>query len=193
MKGSMSFMDRLKRKSQSQSPVQPTKSKRLATVHFTETDDIVPITDPASCISDRERKELWYSDQSLDAFKTEVRLLCRRLRVAPDETESSRGLEHRICLIRQRKKQLALRCVLKAQSKSSCPLFLAAISLKCTEGAKRTALLEASKDFCEAYSTPFTSLEPSIECASANMVLSRDCKREFKDLGEGERHVRQRT
>ena len=71
-------MDRLKRKSQSQSPVQPTKSKRLATVHFAETDDIVPIIDPASCISDRERKELWYSDQSLDAFNTEVRLLCIR-------------------------------------------------------------------------------------------------------------------
>eukprot|EP00980_Cylindrotheca_fusiformis_P022477 scaffold9345_cov120-Cylindrotheca_fusiformis.AAC.6 len=65
---------------------------------------------------------------------------------------SSRGLEHRVCPKRQRNKQLALRCVLKAQKRSSCPDFLANVSSNCTFWARQLAEDEGSKDFQEAYS-----------------------------------------
>lgn len=62
-----------------------------------------------------------------------------------------RGLEHRVCLNRQRNKHLAIRCTLKAQSRSRCPEFIARISGKCTQWAKELAVAEADRDYCEAY------------------------------------------
>ena len=164
-----------------------TQTKKTATrVHFDTEARIVAVVNSASCMSEEEKEELWYSTDSLDTFKTEVRLLCRKLRDAPakDESENSRGLEHRICLIRQRNKQLALRCVLKAQMKSSCPDFLAGISLKCTAWASEQARKEATQDYCEAYHPHLTSLEPT---------ETVDSKREYEAIVEDQRKVRRRT
>jgi hypothetical protein len=110
-------------------------------------------------MSQQQRDELWYTPSALDNFKTQVRSMCRKLRHAPQseeqqstaQTSSSRGLEHRVCPKRQRNKQLALRCVLKAQMRSSCPDFLATISSKCTSWARQLAQNEGSSDFAEAY------------------------------------------
>eukprot|EP00934_Nitzschia_sp_Nitz4_P001251 Nitzschia sp. Nitz4//scaffold197_size40390//792//1646//NITZ4_007509-RA/size40390-processed-gene-0.0-mRNA-1//1//CDS//3329540460//1251//frame0 len=63
----------------------------------------------------------------------------------------TRGLEHRVCLNRQRQKHLAIRCTLKAQKRSSCPDFIASISERCTQWAKVMAHEEGVRDFCEAY------------------------------------------
>jgi hypothetical protein len=120
---------------------------------------IVGVVAPISSMSQQQRDELWYTPSALDNFKTQVRSMCRKLRHAPHseeqhstaQTSSSRGLEHRVCPKRQRNKQLALRCVLKAQMRSSCPDFLATISSKCTSWARQLAQNEGSRDFAEAY------------------------------------------
>ena len=64
---------------------------------------------------------------------------------------NTRGLEHRVCLTRQRNKHLAIRCTLKAQMRSKCPDFIARISGKCTQWAKDLARAEANRDYCEVY------------------------------------------
>jgi len=68
-----------------------------------------------------------------------------------EEGEESRGLEHRVCVNRQRHKYLAIRCTLKAQMQSRCPDFIARISSKCTQWSRDLAIAEGERDFCEAY------------------------------------------
>lgn len=63
----------------------------------------------------------------------------------------TRGLEHRVCINRQRHKHLAIRCTLKAQSRSRCPEFIARISSQCSQWARELAIKEANRDYCEAY------------------------------------------
>lgn len=130
---------------------------------------VVGVVAPISSMSQQERDELWYTPCALDNFKTQVRSMCRKLRQCPKQqqlqqeqqqqeeekpsspTTSNRGLEQRVCPKRQRNKQLALRCVLKAQMRSSCPDFLATISSKCTSWARQLAENEGSRDYAEAY------------------------------------------
>jgi hypothetical protein len=73
-----------------------------------------------------------------------------------------RGLEHRVCLNRQKNKYLAIRCTLKAQSRSRCPEFIARISSKCTSWAKELAVAEAHRDYCEAYCPQLLAGNPKI-------------------------------
>jgi len=70
---------------------------------------------------------------------------------AASDAPSSRGLEHRVCRKRLRNKQLALRCVLKAQTRSSCPDFIANVSSKCTFWAKEIARGEGARDYAAAW------------------------------------------
>ncbi|KAL3928675.1 MAG: hypothetical protein SGBAC_012546 [Bacillariaceae sp.] len=111
---------------------------------------------------------------------------------ATGEATSSRGLEHRVCRKRLRNKHLALRCVLKAQMRSSCPDFIANISSKCTFWAKEIARNEGSRDFQAAYSTAedlnasvasmdisaggSTATESSAACHSAGVVKPKEKK-----------------
>jgi hypothetical protein len=175
-------------------------------VHF-QGAEVVSLIKAGSEMTPAERRELWYSAEDLDGYKTQARTISRKLR-QPDEAETligsansnklgstdtisgsfhphsfesiptqregeeddqdkkpaavdcplevtcdgeSRGLEHRVCLNRQRHKYLAIRCTLKAQMQSRCPDFIARISSKCTEWAKEIAVAEADRDFCEAY------------------------------------------
>ncbi|CAJ1951264.1 unnamed protein product [Cylindrotheca closterium] len=152
---------------------------------------------PCSHMSQAEKEEIWYSNSSLDKFKNQVRSMCRKLRECPqteaaalattpeappdvmtaeaevdgasDEASSSRGLEHRVCRKRLRNKQLALRCVLKAQMRSSCPDFIANISSKCTFWAKEIARNEGSRDFEAAYSP---RAEQDLNASVASMDIS---------------------
>jgi len=136
---------------------------------------IVGTVMPCSHMSQQEKEEIWYSNSSLDKFKNQVRSMCRKLRECPQkeakamattpdipadamsaasDESNPRGLEHRVCRKRLRNKQIALRCVLKAQMRSSCPDFIANISSKCTFWAKEIARDEGSRDFAAAYSEP---------------------------------------
>jgi hypothetical protein len=183
-----------------------TSNRRCKHVHFQEA-EVVSLIKAGSEMTAAERRELWYSADDLDGYKTQARTISRKLR-QPEETETlsgstntntlgssdtiygsvsphsfesistqrggeeddpdkkpaavdgvsdvtcdgeSRGLEHRVCLNRQRHKYLAIRCTLKAQMQSRCPDFIARISSKCTQWAKEIAVAEADRDFCEAY------------------------------------------
>ena len=125
---------------------------------------VVSLLVPVSEMSQNERDELWYHTSELDAFKTQARNQCRDMRVrcalqlmSPVQQEqhyqeSSRGLEHRICLERQKNKVLAIRCTLKAQIRfHNNPMHIAMVATKCTSWAKEVALVEASRDFCDVY------------------------------------------
>jgi hypothetical protein len=144
-----------------------------------------------SSMSQEERNEVWYHPSDLDDFKCQVRTLCRKLRDAPESKESSRGLEHRVCLERQRNKHLAIRCILKAQRRSTCPEFVAMVSRKCTAWAKEVALVEASRDFCEAYYPRLAAHVPEMGRSCAFPVPLK--KRGLDPNESSERNVRQRT
>ncbi|KAL7580329.1 hypothetical protein ACA910_004362 [Epithemia clementina (nom. ined.)] len=59
--------------------------------------------------------------------------------------EQTRGLESRVCTERQRRRYLATKCVVRAQSQLS-PERLAALSLRCTRWAGELAQQEALRD-----------------------------------------------
>jgi hypothetical protein len=146
---------------------------------------------PGSSMSQEERNDVWYHPTDLDDFKCQVRTLCRKLRDAPESKESSRGLEHRVCLERQRNKHLAIRCILKAQRRSPCPEFVAMISRKCTAWAKEVALAEASRDFCEAYYPHLAAHVPKVGRSLSFPVPLK--KRGLEPNVSSERNIRQRT
>jgi hypothetical protein len=163
------------------------KSRRCVQFHEAR---VVSLITPGSCMSKEERGDIWYQQKDLDYFKCQARTLCRKLRDTPDESESSRGLEHRICLERQRNKHLAIRFVLKAQTRSSNPDFIATVSSKCTAWAREVALAEASRDFCEAYYPHMATHVP--EAGGSNEFPFPLKKRELEEQ-ETERQVRPRN
>jgi hypothetical protein len=151
---------------------------------------VVTFITPGSWMSKEERDDIWYQQTALDDFKCQARALCRKLRDAPDESESSRGLEHRICLERQRNKHLAIRFVLKAQARSSNPEFIATVSSKCTAWATEVALAEASRDFCEAYYPHMASNVPEV---GRSLEFPFPIKKRELEEPETERRVRPRN
>ena len=63
---------------------------------------------------------------------------------------ASRGLESRVCTERQRRRYLATKCVVRAQSKLM-PDRLAGLSMRCTQWAADLAQKEATLDYERAY------------------------------------------
>lgn len=120
---------------------------------------IVGTVTPHSYLSEEERNQIWYQQQELDEFKSEARKLCRDLRDQttildtnpPGDDVSSRGLEHRVCIKRQRNKALAVTFIIKAQLRNRDPEFIALVAGKCSVWAKEVAAAEASRDFCAVY------------------------------------------
>lgn len=151
---------------------------------------VVSFITPGSCMSKEERDVIWYPQTDLHDFKFKARTLCRKLRETPDDSESSRGLEHRICLERQRNKHLAMRFVLKAQIRSSDPEFIATVSNKCSAWAKEVALAEASRDFCEAY---YPHLASNVNAAEQSFGFPFPAKKRELEEQEIERRVKSRT
>jgi hypothetical protein len=133
---------------------------------------IVSILTPASSMSQDLRDAAWYPRNDLDAFKTEARLLSRKLRAEPsicnEASSHTRGLEHRVSLERQRNKIMTLRCILKAHQKFADPEHVAIAARKCTAWAREVALVEGSRDFCEAYYPDLTSLVPGVVSTSSD-------------------------
>jgi hypothetical protein len=132
---------------------------------------IVGMITPHSCLTDEERSQIWYQQQELDEFKNEARSLCRdmrdqKTRIADNsqvDDVTGRGLEHRVCIKRQRNKALAVRCILKTQDRNKDPSFIAMISEKCTLWAKEVAVAEASRDYCRVYCPYLLPCLPSTE------------------------------
>ena len=107
-----------------------------------------------ACLSDELRADIWYTPTDIDAMRTEARDLCRYLRVHPQACpeEHTRGLELRISLERQCRKQLTVQGVVEAQRRSTDPAFLACLAQRCSLVPKEMALAQAQKDYCNVYS-----------------------------------------
>jgi hypothetical protein len=150
-------------------PTTPSKPCRKVRFHDAR---IVSYVTPASSMSQEERDAAWYPTNHLDAFKTEARSLSRKLRLEPwtctKGSSHARGLEHRVSLERQRNKIMALRCILKAQHKFTDSEHVAIAARKCTAWAREVALVEGSRDFCEAYCPALTSLVPGVVSSSSD-------------------------
>ena len=132
---------------------------------------IVCTVTPNSSLTEEERNERWYQPQELDDFRNEARSLCREIRdqqtggsnAAEMGDFPNRGLEHRVCIKRQRNKAIAVRCIIKAQDRNRDPSFIAMIAEKCTLWAKEVAAVEASRDYCIVYCPHLLSCVPTIE------------------------------
>lgn len=147
-------------------PAEPAQAAgRYRRVSF-GTADIVAHLLPSSAMTEEDRNELWYPLGELDALKEEARDLCRQIRddgPAANTEESRRGLEHRVCVERQRNKILALRCIIKAHRRFQNPEHVAIIARRCTAWAAEVAMVEASKDYCEAYRPGLLSMVPPVK------------------------------
>lgn len=150
---------------------QPQQRRRVA---FSENTCVIPLSSPLDHLSTQEQGALWYHVTDLDHFRTEVRDLCRKMRVSSEPVMSScvgtstyslgahfhtRGLEQRACLERQRRKYLAARCILRAQSKVESGEHLADIAHKCTAWATVLAREEAARDVIRAYGPEIISID----------------------------------
>ena len=140
--------------------VTPTK-KHLRRVRFQEAKS--EATDDASLTSldDDERDLLWYRDTEIERFRTDARLLCRALRRRSLQPgESLRGLEYRKDIRRQERKQMTIRCIVKAQHRASNPRQLANIYRKCSKWSIMVASAVADNDFYAAYDLGFSCQIP---------------------------------
>ena len=106
-----------------------------------------------ACLSDELRRDIWYSPADIETMRTEARDLCRFLRVNPRACpeEHTRGLELRISLERQCRKQMTVQGVVEAQRRCTDPAFLASLAQRCSLLPKEMALAQAQKDYCTVY------------------------------------------
>lgn len=127
-------------------------------VSFQEPQVVSEVT-PCSSMTPEERAESWYTQDDLAAFKDEARDLCRKIRYSPEAVEEFRGLEHRISFERQKRKCLAIRAIIMAQSHH--PDQLPMIASRCSAWAKEIALLVGHRDFYQAYQPELAHLVPT--------------------------------
>lgn len=135
----------------------PRRVSFLQTEVSSFSDEDSPMTTP---LTTQERDELWYNTNDLIEFKNQARELSRHLRrnSVVDGKDSTRGLEHRVCMNRQKSKYLAIRAILKAQAFCESPQELADVSRKCTAWAKEVALLTGHSDYYHAYNPSLAHL-----------------------------------
>lgn len=109
--------------------------------------------------SEEDVSNMWYQPNDLEVFRNEARDMCRQMRETTVTTEkqvqmardcSSRGLEQRSCLERQRRRYLANRCIVRASRKFSHDK-LAILATNCTSWAAALAKEEGSRDYVRAY------------------------------------------
>jgi hypothetical protein len=132
--------------------------RRRRRVSFQEPQVVSEVT-PCSSMTPEERSEIWYQQTDLIGFKNEARDLSRRLRAYPEQEEECRGLEHRISFERQKRKLLAIRAIIKAQTRH--PDQLAMIASRCTAWAKEIAVLTGHQDFYQAYNPALLHTVPT--------------------------------
>lgn len=122
-----------------------------------------------ACLSDELRKDIWYTPSDIEGMRTEARDLCRYLRVNPQACpeEHTRGLELRISLERQCRKQLTVQGVVEAQRRCPDPAFLASLAERCSMVPKEMAIAQAQKDYCTVYVNATGPLQLEVPPAAA--------------------------
>lgn len=140
-------------------------------VQFSAEPVVIPTASPLNELNDWSG--VWYNLNDLEAFRNSARDQCRRLRSGADTAGrptlaldgTSRGLEQRCCLERQRRKYLATRCIVKAQSKLVGDR-LAELAAKCTTWAAELAVEEAARDYSRAWNAPSSAVKRTAQDAS---------------------------
>jgi hypothetical protein len=145
--------------------------KRSRHVRFSEARVVATVVNRLD-LSQEQAHQIWYPSSELEQFKTEARILCRRLREQQQQQKKEnnpqehvlipRGLEQRVCGQRQRRRYLALCCVLKAQQKCRCSDFIGRVAHKCTQWATDIAHLEGQHDYCDVYHPELKTLLPKV-------------------------------
>mmetsp|Transcript_11584 Transcript_11584/g.25896 ORF Transcript_11584/g.25896 Transcript_11584/m.25896 type:complete len:217 (+) Transcript_11584:202-852(+) len=138
-------------------------TKPVKRVRFAD-DIIIPAPSPLVQLTDEEFPQMWFSVEDMEQFRNEARELCRQMRTTEQATANSyakvcsmahcpktRGLESRACLERQRRKILANKCIVRAQSQLEGDR-LAALARRCTRWAAEIAQEEAARDYARAHS-----------------------------------------
>lgn len=161
-------------------------------VHFDTDPPTVVFDDGGDSTSSSSSSSTWYSPSEMDSFREVVREAGRKAHIhqlerlaegrarpsspppirdssdeEDDDGRTSRGLDYRSSLERQRSRLIAVRAVLECQRRlrsgqlpATCPssaadvlpdVHLALISAKCTRWARELAALIGRRDFYEAY------------------------------------------
>lgn len=179
--------------------------QRTRRVHFPpEVAEVRLVRTPPHTSLDEYGKR-WYLDTELDAFKTESRATCARLRLngpenvvdlTSDETvekvdeECLRGLEGRMSPDRQINRTLAIRAILAAQHRFRDPELLAVAARRCTAWAREIARNTAILDYYQVYlpDQAAASQPPALPSALCPLAFLR---KRLQDKDEGvDRRVR---
>jgi hypothetical protein len=173
----------LKRQRQQQ---QQQHHRRRRRVQFTTQETIV-----SSCSSplqkvqtENEWNSIWYTSSELYTMRQEARVLCTLLKYSKNNSKTkttaatkmqynyllddTRGLEKRVCRERQRRRYIAIKCIVRAANSSPTLLIgnnkhdtttrLAAIAQRCNAYATNIALIEGTRDFFDAYNDELQQL-----------------------------------
>jgi len=124
-----------------------------------------------ACLSDELRNDIWYSPSDIEGMRSEARDLCRFLRVNPEACpeEHTRGLELRISLERQCRKQMMVQGVVEAQRSCDDPCSLASLAQRCSIVPRDLALAQGQRDYSTAYSVPAVAQAFVASSASAKL------------------------
>eukprot|EP00542_Grammatophora_oceanica_P018444 CAMPEP_0194033216 /NCGR_PEP_ID=MMETSP0009_2-20130614/5983_1 /TAXON_ID=210454 /ORGANISM="Grammatophora oceanica, Strain CCMP 410" /LENGTH=237 /DNA_ID=CAMNT_0038673863 /DNA_START=68 /DNA_END=781 /DNA_ORIENTATION=+ len=136
--------------------------------------EVVGVCEASSAMTDKERSELWYQQQDLSQFKSDIRETCKTLKSNTNESalldmqlvrsgrdsSCTRGLEHRVSMERQKNKYLCLKAVLKAQTRYTKPEQVALVASRCSAWAKEVALATGHQDFYMAYNPSMIHMVP---------------------------------
>lgn len=144
-------------------------------VTFQEHDEVHEIQTALSCLGeDPDRQELWYSRANILDFRRQAQLLSKKCRETPhyEQEECTRGLELRMSLQRQDRKQQIVKRILDAQDDDSNAEELAQIASHHSAWSRKLALATAHKDFYAAYHPNLTSVLPE-------MPALLDCSRDL--------------
>jgi hypothetical protein len=176
------MMNACKDESMPTDAAKPIKGVRWADEERSE----IPIRSPLECLtSEQEWQSMWYHASDLEAFRSEVRAICYNIRLQSRETLYNlarnsyfRGMEQRTSMERQRRKFLAIKCIVRGQAKlGGNAIGLAALAQKCTAWASILAIEEASRDFIRAYADEHPS----------------ECLKRVAEDSDAERRVRPRV
>lgn len=134
-------------------------------VNFRPDVEVIPISSPLDKVDASAWLELFYQSSALDTFREETREQSRRLRnvlqqaLEEDTPLSSsdcdyciRGLEHRLCFERQRRKCMARKIIVKLQSQVNRERLAETAQLM-SAWARALAIEDACREYLRSYTS----------------------------------------
>lgn len=126
---------------------------------------ILEIPTALSCLEDpQDRRQLWYIRADFQDFRQQAHTLTAQVRngVTLSEDENTRGLELRLSLQRQDRKQMVVKRILDAQDDDCTAEELSQIAQEHSVYSRKLALAQAHKDYYAAYHPDLTSVLPEM-------------------------------